>query len=89
MRLASVGNISVHWMPCSSMSPRRASGSLNAAGVTIGLPVSSRRVLPSGLSPEKKAMCAPGAATTSNVGFGMKSLRRSRTTTFLRPLSST
>ena len=34
-------------------------------------------------------MCAPGRATTSKVGLGMNSVMRSRTTSFLRPLSST
>src|ERR1700753_3554003 len=37
-------------------------------------PCISRSVRPSVFSPAKNLSCAPGAATRSNVGFGMKSL---------------
>ena len=55
----------------------------------MALPMISRRVLPSGLPFLKYSSCAPGAATSSKVGFGMYSLIWSLTAIFVRPLTST
>ena len=70
-RLARVGHIRARSTPNSSMRASRGSGSRNAGRARIGLPRISRRVLPSGLPCLKYSSCAPGAATTSNVGLGM------------------
>ena len=76
-------------MPCSSISSMRGPGSRKAGIALIGSPKISRRILPSGLPMRKYSSCAPGRATTSNVGFGMYSLIWPRTTIFVRPRTST
>ena len=68
------------------MSLTRGSGAKNASGERIGLPMISRRDLPSGLPLLKYSSCAPGAATTLNVGFGMYSLIVPFTVILVRPV---
>ncbi len=60
--------------PSSSMSSSRGWGSLKAGRARMGLPMISRRDLPSGFPLLKYSSWAPGAATTSKVGLGMYSL---------------
>ena len=52
----------------------RSTGLRVAAGASIAGPCISRSVRPSVFSPAKNFSCAPGAATRSNVGLGMKSV---------------
>ena len=75
--------------PCSSMSARRGSGLKNASGERIGSPRISRRDLPSGLPFLKNSSCAPGRATTLNVGFGMYSEITFLMASLSRPLTCT
>ena len=67
------------------MSLTRGSGAKNASGERMALPRISRRDLPSGLPLLKYSSCAPGAATTLNVGFGMYSLIWPFTVILVRP----
>ena len=55
----------------------------------MGLPMISRRDLPSGLPLLKYSSWAPGAATTSKVGLGMYSLIWPLTAILVRPLTWT
>ena len=71
------------------MSARRGSGEKNASGERMGSPISSRRVLPSGLPCLNSSSEAPGRPTTLNVGFGMYSEMTLRTAILVRPLTST
>ena len=68
------------------MSLTRGSGAKNASGERIALPRISRRDLPSGLPFLKYSSCAPGAATTLNVGLGMYSLIWPLTVILVRPV---
>src|SRR5580658_1688526 len=85
-RLAKVGHMRARSRPSSSMSLRRGSGEKKASGERMGLPISSRRVLPSGFPCLKSSSEAPGRPTTSKVGFGMYSEITLRTAIFVRPL---
>ena len=52
------------------MTSSRAAGSRNAGIAFIGLPITSRKLLPP-LPCRKYSSWAPGRATTSKVGLGM------------------
>ena len=71
------------------MTSMRGAGSRKAGMLRIGSPMISRYDLPSGFPLRKYSSCAPGLATTSNVGFGMYSLTVPRIMIFVRPCSST
>ena len=61
-------------MPCWSMTASRASRSRYSGRIGSSSPNSSMVLAFFGLRPRKYSSIAPGLATGSNVGFGMKRL---------------